>query len=263
MAFIEIPDTGGDALTALTGDVVATGPGSATATIANSAVTTIKINDSAVTTAKINNLAVTSGKLDSSVSTDIANGLINDNNLRILKALGSDIKGLPFGPLIPIASLSFALGDGYAYFSPIYIPTAATITGLRMVQFTNGDYTADNTNQVGLYTFSAGTATKVAESSNNGNLWKAGANAYINADLSSPYSAAAGCYYVGVMYNSSAQTTQPRLAVGGTFLTSGISTFGTTGVRLSWNQGPNTSLQSTYDVTAAFNNNAIFWVVAY
>lgn len=207
--------------------------------------------------------SITPAKLDSAVSTDIANGLINDNNLRILRAIGSNVKGLPFGSLVPIASLSFALGDGYAYFSPIYIPTSATITGLRMMQFTNGDYTADNTNQVGLYTFSAGTATKVAESSNNGNLWKAGANNYINADLSSPYSASAGCYYVGIMYNSSAQVTQPRIAVGGTFLTSGISTFGTTGVRLSWNQGPNTSLQSTYSVTTAFNNSSIFWVVAY
>lgn len=48
---------GGSALTALTGDVTATGPGSAAATIAANAVTTVKINNSAVTLAKIANQA--------------------------------------------------------------------------------------------------------------------------------------------------------------------------------------------------------------
>lgn len=48
---------GGTALTALTGDVTATGPGSAAATIAANAVTTAKILNSAVTLAKIANQA--------------------------------------------------------------------------------------------------------------------------------------------------------------------------------------------------------------
>ncbi|WP_413943025.1 tail fiber domain-containing protein [Bdellovibrio sp. HCB-162] len=48
----------GSGLTALTGDVTATGPGSAAATIANNAITTAKINNLAVTDAKINDIAV-------------------------------------------------------------------------------------------------------------------------------------------------------------------------------------------------------------
>ena len=50
-------------ITALTGDVVAVGPGSAIATIQPNAVTTPKIIDLAVTTPKINDLAVTTPKI--------------------------------------------------------------------------------------------------------------------------------------------------------------------------------------------------------
>ena len=49
--------TAGNYLTALTGDVVATGPGSASATIQANAITTSKINNLAVTDAKINDVA--------------------------------------------------------------------------------------------------------------------------------------------------------------------------------------------------------------
>lgn len=48
------------AITALSGDVVATGPGSVSATIQANAVTTSKINNSAVTLAKIQNIAANS-----------------------------------------------------------------------------------------------------------------------------------------------------------------------------------------------------------
>jgi hypothetical protein len=50
----------GSGITSLTGDVTATGPGAAAATIANNAVTTAKINNSAVTLAKIQNAAANS-----------------------------------------------------------------------------------------------------------------------------------------------------------------------------------------------------------
>lgn len=57
------------AITELTGDVTATGPGSVAATIANDAVTTAKIDDAAVTTIKIADANVTSAKLTNTGST--------------------------------------------------------------------------------------------------------------------------------------------------------------------------------------------------
>jgi hypothetical protein len=62
---------GGSAITALTGDVTATGPGSVAATIANNAVTTVKILDANVTTAKIADSAVTAAKIASNAVTTV------------------------------------------------------------------------------------------------------------------------------------------------------------------------------------------------
>jgi uncharacterized protein DUF5907 len=61
-------ETGTGAITALTGDVTATGPGSVPATIANNAVTTAKILNSNVTLAKIQNAAASSRLLGSGAS---------------------------------------------------------------------------------------------------------------------------------------------------------------------------------------------------
>ncbi len=54
---------GGSGITSLTGDVTATGPGAAAATIAANAVTTAKILDANVTTAKIADNAVDGTKI--------------------------------------------------------------------------------------------------------------------------------------------------------------------------------------------------------
>lgn len=60
--------SGGGGITALTGDVTASGSGSVAATIANNAVTTVKINNAAVTLAKIANAAASSKLLGSGAS---------------------------------------------------------------------------------------------------------------------------------------------------------------------------------------------------
>lgn len=64
-AWIDVTGNIGAAITALTSDVTASGPGAATATIANNAVTTGKINNSAVTLAKIQNAAASNKLLGS------------------------------------------------------------------------------------------------------------------------------------------------------------------------------------------------------
>jgi hypothetical protein len=73
---------GGSAITALTGDVTATGPGSVAATIANNAVTTVKILDANVTTAKIADSAVTAAKIASNAVTTVK---ILDSNVTTAK----------------------------------------------------------------------------------------------------------------------------------------------------------------------------------
>jgi hypothetical protein len=111
-----------------------------------------------------------------------------------------------------------AMTDGQIYLSAVYLPTAATITGARWFQNVAGVYTADNYNGVGLYSYSGGTLTLVASSTDDGTIWKSTGTQ--SKAFSTPYSAVAGVYYLGFIYNSSAQTTAPSI-VGSPNKTSG------------------------------------------
>jgi hypothetical protein len=138
------------------------------------------------------------------------NYLTDDPVLLGQQALGSTIKGVGLG-CRSLANLttSLAMTDGQIYLSAYYLPFSATITGAKWFQITAGVYTADNYNGIGLYTYSGGTLTLVASSTDDGTIWKnTGAQ---SKAFSSPYSASAGVYYIGFLYNSSAQTTAPSL----------------------------------------------------
>ena len=97
-------------------------------------------------------------------------------------------------------------------FIAVYVPKSMTITGVKWVQNVTGVYTANNYNGVGLYTYSSGTYTLVASSTNDGNIWKpASLNTLISKSFSSTYSANAGVYFIAALYCQSAQTTAPAV----------------------------------------------------
>ncbi|MFA7301976.1 MAG: hypothetical protein WC069_06720, partial [Candidatus Shapirobacteria bacterium] len=75
--------------------------------------------------------------------------------------------------------------------------------------------TADQFNGVALFTQSAGTYTQVSISANLPDVWKATDYSAFEVVLSPAYQATAGqILYVGLFYNSSAQTTAPVLFSG-------------------------------------------------
>lgn len=131
------------------------------------------------------------------------------NNILLYQALGSAIKAENY----PHATMntSAALVDGRATFYALYLPKAATITGVKWYQNTQGNFTADNNNKIGLYTYSAGTLTLVASCANDANLLKAASAAYVSKAFSSTYAASAGLLFVCFLYNSSAEVTSPAL----------------------------------------------------
>ena len=104
-----------------------------------------------------------------------------------------------------------ALADGSVRFIATYVPITATITGAKFFQVVQGDYTADNYNGIGLYSYSGGTMTLVASSTNDGNIWKGTASTWQTKAFSATYSATSGLYFVGLLYNNSAQTTAPTI----------------------------------------------------
>jgi hypothetical protein len=137
---------------------------------------------------------------------DFANESTNDK--KGLLALGSTMKG----ESIKCSAVSgITLTDGYCYFVAVYVPVTCTITGVKMPIQTAGDYTADAYNGVGLYTVSGGTYTLVASSANDGNIWKTTSFTLLTKAFSATYAAVPGVYMVGLLYNSSAQTTAPMV----------------------------------------------------
>jgi hypothetical protein len=131
------------------------------------------------------------------------------------------------------ASTSRALVDARALFMGIYLPYDATITGVGWVQNTQGDTTADNTNQIGLYTSDGTNLTLVASSADDGAIWESAAGVRQKA-FSSTYAATAGSYWIGALANWSAVATAPALCGSAAVLQAGqITALTTTNVKIN------------------------------
>lgn len=155
----------------------------------------------------------TSRNLNNAAFNGSANVLVPDQNPSIMALLGGAILAEPVtGDVFKTAS-SANLTDGQVRWVAVYIPGTMTITGIKWIQQTQGNYTADNYNGVGLYSYSGGNLTLVASSTNDGNIWKATSFTWSSKAFSSTYAASPGLYFAALIYNSSAQTTAPALRV--------------------------------------------------
>jgi len=168
-------------------------------------------------TTKLSTLYQTNLKLNATDTASLSSRIDliqQDISLIAMQAMGSTIKGYNLTcPIISLISTNAALTSGNILLTATYIPKSTTITGVKFFQSTQGVYTANNYNGVGLYSVSGGTLTLVASSTNDGNVWKGTSNTWQTKAFSSTYSAAAGIYYVAALYSSSAQTTAPAVGV--------------------------------------------------
>lgn len=133
------------------------------------------------------------------------------NAFLVAKDLGSPIAGMTVGSTLVAAPSTLTLTDNQARFVAVWVPQKKTITGVKFINSTAGVYTADQNNEVGLYTLAGTTLTRVAVSANDGNIWKAAADAVVAVPFQTPYAANPGTYYVGLVFNTSAPTTVPVL----------------------------------------------------
>jgi len=126
-------------------------------------------------------------------------------------AIGSTTLFHTLGANMALASIQMTMASQTAIFVPIYIDYATTITGFKWNQGSAFVGTASNYNGGGLYTYSGGTLTLVASSTDDGNIWKTTSNTVGSKAFSSTYSASVGAHYLCLLYSSSAQTTAPTL----------------------------------------------------
>lgn len=136
--------------------------------------------------------------------------------IKIYNALGGALKAEPYWGELSEAGQAFSLVDGRIYFTAVYLEKAATITGASFYQTTQGNFTGDNFNGIGLYTYSGGNLTQVRVSANDANIWKGTSGSLQKVPFTATYDADPGVYFVAFLYNNSAQTTAPAIAMGGT-----------------------------------------------
>lgn len=156
---------------------------------------------------------LTTARLINGVSFNGSADITTDIFLKAYQALGSTIVAQNVDGTLADANSSLTMISQRSYWSLIYLPVATTLTGVKWKQVTQGNYTANNYNGVGLYSISGGTLTLVASSTDDGNIWKATSSTIGSKAFSSTYAAAAGVYMVVALHSSSANTTSPVIGM--------------------------------------------------
>ena len=145
----------------------------------------------------------------------------------------------------------YTLVDTRMDMQAVYIREPKTITGVKWFQSTQGNYTADNYNGIGLYSYDgAGTLTLVASSTDDGNIWKGASFTIQSKAFSSTYNASAGIYFIALLYNNSAQVTAPAIGAGAGLLNNNIPAVDyTNSAKYRGNRVTLSSLPSTQSMT--------------
>jgi hypothetical protein len=188
--------------------------------------------------------------------------LVKADLLHALQMLGSEIKALPIG-VFQLLGSTYTLVDGRSIGQLFVIDKAVTITGAAFVQQTQGNYTADNYNGFALLSVNktTGVATKVTETADDGNIWKAAALAKVSKAFPAPVTLQPGVYALMAVWNASATTQAPvvyaHVAIGTQYKkTSG-------GVLdISFYIDPKNSFGATENISAglALSNVTGFWL---
>ena len=195
-------------------------------------------------------------------STDYTN-FSNNNILNGFGLMGSSFKGTTLTCPDNRLMASATLVDGSMRFVAVYIPAATILTGVKFYQANTSSYTADNYNGVGLFSVSGGTMTLVASSTNDGNIWKGTINTWQTKAFSSTYSASAGLYYVGALYNSSAEVTAPIIGGATALLNAAVSTFDFTNSNKIVGASAQSTMPSSVTLSGTTNTNLMYGLFIY
>lgn len=139
--------------------------------------------------------------------------------VRVLNSLGVTAKILPLSLELGGGVLTPAMGDGNIYYNLCLVKETKILTSFTFIMSTAFDGTGDNYNGIGIYSISAidGSLTKLSETANNPNIWKATAGIPTTVNLPTPLTLQPGKYIIACIYNNSAQTTAPSMqGVGAT-----------------------------------------------
>lgn len=148
------------------------------------------------------------------IQNDADSILYGNDFLMFINRLGAGIKAEGVGAeYSSCTSGSTDMIDGKACYQAIYLRKAATITGLKFISADNGSFNQDNFNGCALYTYGADdTIRQVAISANDSTKWETSNRRVVTFPFTSTYSASAGLYFIGYLYNcAGTASTTPEL----------------------------------------------------
>ena len=129
--------------------------------------------------------------------------------LSTAQCLGSPILAETISALLATAPTS--LTDNAIRYVAIEVRDIISATGVMFFSRVQGNFVADQTNGLALYSQSAGTMTKVRETANDENIWKNAINTWVQVPFATPVTLTPGIYYLSAIYNNSSQSAAPQI----------------------------------------------------
>jgi len=204
---------------------------------------------------------------DEHIFTGIVTAGIKDNHVTGFQAMSSAIKAELIGTTFSQMNSSTAnllLADGDIRWLAAFLPTDATLTGIKFWLMVACVSSGNTMSKVGLYTSDGTTLTRVAQSNNNANLFKGTTDIMHDEPFSGTYAATRGLYYIAYLHNPTGETTIPEILKFenmSTVATSGMDF--TTGDMHSGVTTGNTDLPATQLLSGITKSNIRPYVAAY
>ena len=189
------------------------------------------------------------------------------SNILAYQSLGSTIKGATLDLALNRASTTVSHGtSGRFQLTPIYIPAATTIPGVIFMSAVQGVFTASTYNGIGLYSYNAGVGTLITATADDATIWKQSANVVSSKAFTAATSVAAGLYYLGSVVNGNTVAggaIAPQILGAASMATSMTTYDFTNSGRLFTHLNSQTTLPSSWNMSSAIANGAIFWFSLY
>jgi hypothetical protein len=183
--------------------------------------------------------------------------------LNAYNALGSAILAIPVWGGVNTITTNTSLANGVVRMCSLWLSKAATLTGVKWFQTTIGNYTGSTYNGFALYSYSGGTLTLQAQTTDDSEVWKGASGSWQTKAFASTYSAAAGLYYIMPFYNRSAETVAPAIGHSTAMQTANVSSFDFTNSAKITGQINVTTPPSTQAMTGVFAIATQPWVAIY
>jgi hypothetical protein len=187
---------------------------------------------------------------------DLTNASTARGNLGIVDTVPADASLVTWA-FPPWASSSAGPGNsGFTYYMRVKIPAAATVTGVRLYQTAAGATLTSGQCLAGLYDSSG---NRVAVSADQSTAWGTGSQANKDAPFTSQYSAAAGYYWIALLFNGTTGPSWPKGAPSGA-------------ANAGWSAAPfpvlisgsgQTSLPASVTLTSLSTTVSAFWASLY